>query len=55
MAFTEGDIFFKELLEKSIKKINKSFEIYPISLKNVWIRLDKSNKDLYLMFCVKER
>lgn len=55
MAFTEGDIFTKESLVKSIENINKSNKLYPIGLKNVRIYLDKSNKDVGLVFCVKER
>jgi outer membrane protein assembly factor BamA len=55
LAFEEGDIFTKELLEKSIKNLSKSKELYPISLKDVRIYLDKSSKDIGLVFCVKER
>lgn len=54
-AFAEGDIFTKELLVKSIKNLNKSKAIYSMSLKNIRIRLDKSNKDVDLVFCLKER
>lgn len=35
--------------------MNKSKKVYPIGLKDVKVYLNKSNKDVGLVFCVKER
>jgi outer membrane protein assembly factor BamA len=55
MAFIEGDVFTFELLEKTIKNISKLKEIYPISLENVEIYIDRQNREMDFVFCVKER
>jgi len=55
MAFNEGDIFTKEDLLKSITGINKIKTIYPITLDNVEIIVDREFKDVDILFCVKQK
>ncbi len=55
MAFGEGDIFTRKLLEKSIKNVSRIKQIYPIRLDNIEVRLDKNSKDIDLLFVVVER
>ena len=55
MALHEGDIFTRKLLEKSVANVSRIKQIYPISLDNVEVRLDKSAKAVDLVFVVVER
>lgn len=55
MAFVEGDIFTRKLLEKSIKNVSKIKQIYPIRLENVEVRVDRKSRDIDLVFVVVER
>ncbi|MGE3465787.1 MAG: POTRA domain-containing protein [Pyrinomonadaceae bacterium] len=52
---TEGDIFTLSGLEGGIKRMSKMVSIYPITLENVALRLDRPRKDINMTFCVKER
>lgn len=53
--FNEGDIFTREALEKSVKRISKMKAIYPISMKDLEVRLDPEYKDVDFLICVKQR
>ncbi len=51
----EGDIFTRKALEKTVKRISKMKSIYPITMDNIEIRLDREHKDIDIIFCVKQR
>lgn len=55
MYQTEGDIFSREKLEKSVKRISKMRTIYPINMDNIEIRLDRKNGYIDIVFCVKQK
>ena len=53
--FNEGDIFTKKALEDSVRRVSKMKTIYPIRMENIEIRLDRENKVVDIVFCVKQR
>lgn len=55
MLLNEGDIFRQELLEKSVARISKMKSIYPISMENVEVRLDREQKVINIVFCVRQK
>lgn len=55
LRLNEGDIFTRPALENSIKRISKMDLIYPITLRNVEIRIDRDHRDVDIVFCVKQR
>ena len=51
----EGDIFTKKNLETSVKRIAKMKTIYPITVDNVKVRLDLTDKTIDIVFCVRQK
>jgi PAS domain-containing protein len=54
-GLNEGDIFTRRALEESVKGIAKMRAIYRITMDNVEIRLDRKNRRLNILFCVKQK
>jgi hypothetical protein len=54
-AFMEGDIFTFANLLKSIEGVSKVRGVYPITLSNVKIQLEKPNNQINVLFCVAEK
>ncbi len=55
LTFSEGDIFTKKNLKKTINNLSRLNYIYPISPKNVDVALTKTDKYIYMIFCVEDR
>lgn len=55
MYQSEGDIFTREKLEKTVKRISKMRSIYPINMDNIEVRLDRNNGYIDIVFCVKQK
>ncbi len=55
VLLSEGDIFNRRLLIKSVANVSRMRAIYPIALKDVKIDLARKSLDVDLLFCVKER
>jgi hypothetical protein len=52
----EGDIFSRKKLEKSLQKMSKlSKSIYPLRLRDVSLRLDKSEKFVDMLICFRQK
>lgn len=51
----EGDIFSRALLLKAVKRIASMKKIYPITIRNVELRIDRQYRDVDILICVKER
>lgn len=51
----EGDIFSKVLLVKAVERIARMKKIYPITLRDVELRLDRQYRDIDILICVEER
>lgn len=54
-GFHEGDAFNKKSLEESLANLSNLKIIYPIAIENIEVRLDRSAKDIDLVFCVKQK
>jgi hypothetical protein len=54
-GMSEGDIFSRKALEVSVKKVAKMRSIYPITMNNVEIRLDRENRIIDIVICVKQK
>lgn len=51
----EGDIFTRAALEESVKRISNMRSIYPITMDNVAVSLDRDHKRIDIQFCVKQK
>lgn len=54
-SVNEGDIFTRENLEIAVKRISKMRTVYPITMDNVEARLDRSDKSVDIVFCIKQK
>jgi outer membrane protein assembly factor BamA len=54
-GFTQGDIFDRLALDKSLRRISKVKQIYPVTIKNVEVRLDEKEKYADFVINVKEK
>lgn len=51
----EGDIFERKNLEMTVKRIAKMRSIYPITINDVVVGLDRQYKDIDIVFCVRQK
>ncbi len=51
----EGNIFTLTALEKTVKRISKMKSIYPITMDNIEIHLDREQNDIDIVICVEQR
>jgi hypothetical protein len=54
LAFKEGDIFDRNDLKKSLKRISKMKTFGPLTMENVKVILDRDQKDVDFVFCLTE-
>ncbi len=56
ISFNEGDLFSRRRLVQSLKNVSKlGSDIYPVSLKNVSLRLNESDETVDIAICFKEK
>lgn len=55
MEFDAGDIFNAKLLEKTIKNSRKLKQMYPISFEDVGVSLDRKEKRINFIFCLRDK
>jgi hypothetical protein len=51
----EADMFSIQNLEKAVHRIAKMKQIYPITMRDVELRLDRTSRDVDILICVRER
>lgn len=51
----EGEIFTREKLLMSLRRVSTVKQIYPVGIKNVEVRLERSDRIVDMMICFKER
>ena len=51
----EGDVFSRHAFEKAVRRIARMKAIYPITMRNTELRLDRTSGDVDILICVKER
>jgi outer membrane protein assembly factor BamA len=54
-GFTEGDIFDRRALDKSLRRISKVKQIYPVAIENVEVRLDEKEKYADFVINLREK
>ena len=54
-VINEGDLFTREKLVRSLRRMSTLKRVYPVRLKDVEIRLDRSNRLIDLAICFRER
>ncbi|MBP7415880.1 MAG: hypothetical protein KA831_04435 [Pyrinomonadaceae bacterium] len=54
-GMSEGDIFTRRSLEKSVKRVSKIRSIYPISMDNILVTLNRTHKQIDIVFCVIQK
>jgi outer membrane protein assembly factor BamA len=55
IRMAEGNLFSRRNLIASLKNVSRLKTIYPVTMKDVVARLDKTEKTLDLRICIKER
>lgn len=55
MLQNEGDIFRRELLEKTVLRISRMKTIYPVLMENVEVRLNREQRVIDIVFCVRQK
>lgn len=55
IMFSEGDIFTRKSFYNGIENLGNLRQVESVSLKNVKVILDPKNKDVSVIFCIKER
>lgn len=49
-GFEEGDIFTRKKLDDSLRRLSRFRKIYPVSIENVIVRLDRENRSIDIIF-----
>ena len=51
----EGDLFSERNFEKTLVSLNRLRTLYPVTMRNVMVRMDRAEKTVDMTFCVRER
>ena len=54
-GMSEGDIFTRVALEKSVRQVSRIRSIYDITMENIEIRLNREDRSIDIVFCVKQK
>lgn len=55
VVLREGDLFSQRNFAKTLVSLNKLGTLYPLTMRNVIVRLDRTEKLVDMTFCVRER
>ena len=55
VVLREGDLFSQRNLARTLVSLNRLRKLYPLTIRNVIVRLDRSEKLVDLTLCVHER
>jgi len=55
VVLREGDLFSQRNLAKTLVSLNRLRKLYPLTMRDVIVRLDRTEKLVDLTFCVRER
>ncbi len=55
VVLREGDLFSQRNLDKTLVSLNRLTKLYPLTMRNVIVRLDRTEKLVDLTFCIRER
>ena len=54
VVLREGDLFSQRNLAKTLVSLNKLKTLYPVTMRNVIVRLDRTEKLIDMTFCIRE-
>jgi outer membrane protein assembly factor BamA len=54
-GFTQGDIFERAALDKSLRRVSIIKRIYPVTIENIAVRLDEKERQADFVINVKEK
>ena len=55
VVLREGDLFSHRNLAKTLVSLNKLKTLYPLTMRDVIVRLDRAEKLVDMTFCIRER
>ena len=55
VVLREGDLFSQRNFDKTLVSLNRLRTLYPVTMRNVIVRLDRTEKTVDMTFCVRER
>jgi hypothetical protein len=55
VVLREGDLFNQRNFAKTLVSLNKLKTLYPVTMRNVIVRLDRTDKLVDMTFCIRER
>jgi outer membrane protein assembly factor BamA len=55
VVLREGDLFSQRNLARTLASLNRLTKLYPLTMRNVIVRLDRTEKLVDLTFCIRER
>ena len=55
VVLREGDLFSQRNLAKTLVSLNKLKILYPLTMRDVIVRLDRAEKLVDMTFCIRER
>ena len=55
VVLREGDLFSQRNLAKTLVSLNRLRKLYPLTMRDVIVRLDRTEKLVDMTFCIRER
>jgi surface antigen-like variable number repeat protein len=55
VVLREGDLFSRRNLAKTLISLNRLGTLYPLTMRNVVVRMDRTEKTIDMTFCIRER
>jgi outer membrane protein assembly factor BamA len=55
VVLREGDLFSQRNLAKTLVSLNRLRTLYPLTMRDVIVRLDRTEKLVDMTFCIRER
>jgi Surface antigen variable number repeat len=55
VVLREGDLFSQRNLAKTLVSLNRLGTFYPLTMRNVVVRMDRTEKTIDMTFCIRER
>ena len=55
VVLREGDLFSQRNLAKTLVSLNRLETLYPLTMRNVVVRMDRTEKTIDMTFCIRER
>lgn len=55
VVLREGDLFSQRNLAKTLVSLNRLKTLYPLTMRNVVVRMDRTEKTIDMTFCIRER